>query len=157
MVNAEAAQWPRATKSARPLRRGQRISFGTLVFAVLQIGNQLTDQAVPAGLALALNLKSKRKHGVVVRMAQPMAAKNDTVLRASSIIDPMRVATFYPVQNARPQRSQRRRVIGKQRETEWQHPESDQREKPQDPAKCQQRTHGNPQPAAGRLPDPMNS
>jgi hypothetical protein len=37
----------------------------------LQIGNQLADQAVPAGLALALNLKSKRKHGVVVRMAQP--------------------------------------------------------------------------------------
>ena len=76
---------------------------------------------------------------------------------AVATIEPMRMAMFHPVQNARPKRSQQRNVIREQRETEWKHPETDQREEAEDPSKREQHTRWNPQPAAGRLPDPMNS
>jgi hypothetical protein len=73
--------------------------------------------------------------------ASPQAGQlksGGTTLRANSIFYPMRMVTFHPVQNARPKQPQRWHVIGKQSETKWKHPESNQGKKPEDTSNCQQ-------------------
>jgi hypothetical protein len=46
--------------------------------------------------------------------------------------------TFDPIQTSAPQRSQRRHVIGEQRQTDWKHPQSGDWQKPQNAANCEQ-------------------
>src|SRR6185437_8597891 len=75
---------------------------------------------------------------------------------ARSVRQPTRPATFDPIQSAGSQRTQGPAVLGEQRQTDRQHPQSEDRQKPKQAAEYQEQRRWNPQPAGGRLPDEAN-
>jgi hypothetical protein len=57
--------------------------------------------------------------------------------------------TFDPIQSSAPERSQRRHVIGEQRQTDRKHPQSGDRQKPKHAANREKQSRRNPKPTAG--------
>jgi len=55
-----------------------------------------------------------------------------------SVSQPIRSMTFDPIKSSTPERSQRRHVFGEQRQTDWEHPQSGDRQKPEYAATCEQ-------------------
>jgi len=69
---------------------------------------------------------------------------------------PIGMATFDPIQNSGPERPQRRHIIGEECQADRKHPESQDRQEAEQPAKRQQYSHWNPEPATGWLPEEAN-
>jgi hypothetical protein len=63
---------------------------------------------------------------------------HDASVRAGSISQPIRSTTFDPIKCSTPERSQWRHVLGEQHQTDWKHPQSGDRQKPQHAASCEQ-------------------
>jgi hypothetical protein len=56
--------------------------------------------------------------------------------------------SFDPIQDSRPARPQQRQVVCKERQANWKHPESKDRQESQNAPKRQQYAYWNPEPAA---------
>jgi hypothetical protein len=62
----------------------------------------------------------------------------------------MWTAMFDPIENSGSARPQQLHIVGEKCQTDWKHPESHDRQEPQ------QQAHWNPEPATERLPEEAN-
>jgi hypothetical protein len=65
-----------------------------------------------------------------------------------SLSQPIRSMTLDPIESAAAERTQWPHVIGEQRQTDWKHPQSDNRQEPENTANCEQQARRDPKPAA---------
>ena len=66
---------------------------------------------------------------------------------------PMRTTLLHPIENAGSKATQKTYIIGEKRESDRGHPESQDREEAEKPAKRQRNAKWNPQPTLRGLPD----
>jgi hypothetical protein len=66
------------------------------------------------------------------------------------------MATFDPIQNSGAKGPEQLHIIGEKRQADWKHPESHNWQEAKHPAKRQQYSRWNPQPATGWPPQGTN-